>query len=337
MEQLQKLCTFYGISGDEGRVRDYIRVHAERYASEVRVDAMGNLLVLKKGMHPGAARLVCAHMDEVGLMVTSITKEGFLRCCTVGGVDARVLPGKPVRVLTRAGELPGVIGAKAVHLTEKEERQNAILLNDLTVDIGAADEAEADGLVQVGDYVGFVGPFAPFGDGLIRARALDDRAGCSILLSLLRQELPYDTWFGFTVQEEVGTRGAQVLCDALSPAWALVLETTTCADLPGVGEGERVTRLRGGAALSLMDKNAIYDRALIARAKELAEQNHIPMQLKQSTAGGNDAGALQRSNRGIAVCALSVPCRYLHAPHTVIARSDYDAVQALALALLQQN
>ena len=239
LEMLKELCTLEGVSGDEDRVRDWIAQRARPCADQVRTDALGNLIVWKKGKKStGNKLMLCAHMDEVGLIVTRATEEGFLKFDFVGGVDRRVAIGKPV--VLGPDRIPGVIGLKAIHLVSREERQKAPKTDALYVDIGADSREEAVKLVPLGTYGAFVCQPEPFGDGLFKARAIDDRIGCAVMLTLLQEELPLDVTFAFTAQEEVGTRGAFGAAFSVTPEVALVLETTTAADSPSVEEHRRV-------------------------------------------------------------------------------------------------
>ena len=204
IETLKTLCALSGVSSFEDEVRDYIKGRVAPHADDVRVDAMGNLIVFKKGAKStGNKLMLCAHMDEVGLIVRTITDEGYLKFACVGGIDRRVLLGKPVAV--GPGKVPGVIGLKAIHLTTPEERKKVPRLEDYYIDIGAKDRAEAEGLVGLGDCGVFVGDIVEFGDGMLKAKAIDDRVGCAVLVKLLEEELPMDCTFVFTVQD--GGRG----------------------------------------------------------------------------------------------------------------------------------
>ena len=206
IETLKTLCALPGVSSFEDEVRDYIKGRVVPYADDIRVDAMGNLIVFKKGAKStGNKLMLCAHMDEVGLIIRSITEEGYLKFACVGGIDRRVLLGKQVVVGER--KVPGIIGLKAIHLTTAEERKNVPRLEEYYIDIGAKDKAEVEGLVSLGDCGVFISDIVEFGDRMLKAKAIDDRVGCAVLVKLLEEELPMDCTFVFTVQEEVGTRG----------------------------------------------------------------------------------------------------------------------------------
>ena len=330
LDRLREICSVNGASGDEGRVRDYIK--ARIAADEIITDNLGNLLVFKRGKRsPKSKIMFAAHMDEVGFMITDITDEGFLRFGAVGGIDPRVVLG---RGLELANGVKGVVGTKAVHQQSAEERKKAPDFEELMLDIGAADRADAEKYAARGDYAYFCDDFFGFGDGLIKGKAIDDRAGCLIMMDMINSTLEYDAWFAFTVQEEVGTRGAKAAAFTIAPDISFILETTTACDISGVGGDKRVCALGKGAVVSYMDMGTVYDRELYRLAFELAEQNGIPVQTKTLVAGGNDSGAIHVSRGGVRTCALSLPCRYLHSPSCVIKESDFGAVKALAEKML---
>ena len=313
IETLKTLCALNGVSGDEDAVRDYLRTQAEPYADAIRTDALGNLIVFKRGRKAtGNKLLLCAHMDEVGLIVTRATEDGFLKFDFVGGVDRRVVLGKPVEL--GPDRVPGIVGMKAIHMLTAEERKKVPKTDSLYLDIGAASREEALAKVPLGTYGAFVGEPEVLGDGFLKSKAIDDRVGCAILLELLREELPLDVTFAFTAQEEVGTRGAFGAAFSVTPEIALVLETTTAADLPEIEGARRVC-----APETL---------------RRLAEERNIPWQTKEYIAGGNDARTIQRSKTGVRVAALSAAVRYLHAPASVGSLSDFENMLELTRAFL---
>lgn len=333
LELLKELCRLNGVSGAEDPVRNFIQTQAQPYADSLRSDALGNLIVFKRGKKStGNKLLLTAHMDEVGVIVTRITEEGFLKFDFVGGVDRRVAIGKPV--VLGENEIPGLIGLKAIHLVSSEEEKKVPKTDALYIDIGAKDREEAEKLVSPGTYGSFVGPPQEFGQGFLKAKAIDDRIGCAIMLELLKEDLPLDVTFAFTAQEEVGTRGAFGTAFSVSPEVALVLETTTAADLPGVEGARRVCAPGKGPVISYMDGATIYDRDLFENLRRLAEEHGIPWQTKEYIAGGNDARTIQRSRSGVRVAALSAAVRYLHAPATVGSLADFENMWKLTRLFL---
>ena len=266
------------------------------------------------------------------MIIKKITEDGMLKFGFVGGVDPRVVIGRPVRF----GDVPGVIGIKAVHLTTAAERRTMPKTKNLYIDIGATSRAAAEKLVSLGDYGVFDSAATEFGDGLIKAKAIDDRVGCAALLRLLEDEPPVDTWFCFTVQEETGLRGAASMAFALDPGFAMVLEGTTAADLAEVKGADAVCRVRGGVVLPFMDGATIYDAALFELLRDACTKRGIPWQTKTRVAGGTDAGRIHRSRAGVRVCAAAAPVRYIHSPSSVAAKADCEAVLAAARAFLEE-
>ncbi len=321
LDTVKTLCYLSGVSGSEEEVREYLLERALPYGDEIRTDAMGNLLVFKRGTQPGGKTLMlCAHMDEVGLIVTYIEPSGFLRFDCVGGIDRRVLLGKKIYI--GRDRVAGVIGTKAYHLSSAEERKKVPAVGELYIDIGAVSGEMAARLVEPGDTAVFDDAVAELGSDYLKAKAIDDRAGCAVLLKILEQDLPCDCWFAFTCQEEVGTRGAAVAANQLQPDLALVIEGTTAADLPGVSGGNRICALGDGVVIPFMDRGTAYDRELWGLLRRLAEENGIPWQTKRKIAGGTDASAIQRSGAGVRVAALACPVRNIHTPASIAHKGD---------------
>ncbi len=330
INRLREICSINGTSGDEARVREFIKSNIK--ADMAAADPLGNLIVLKKGKRtPKNKIMFAAHMDEVGFMITDISEDGFLSFDAVGGINPAVVLGRALRLESGAC---GVVGTKAVHQQSAEERKKIPEIRDMLLDIGATSARDAEKIAARGSTAYFDTDFFEFGDGFVKGKAIDDRAGCLIMMDMINSDLEYDTWFAFTVQEEVGTRGAKAAPYSIGPDIAFVLETTTACDISGVSGAKKVCELGKGAVISYMDKGTVYDRELYALAFETAKANNIPVQTKTLVAGGNDSGAIHVSTRGVRTCAVSVPCRYLHSPSCVIKMSDFFAVKALAEKLL---
>ena len=329
---IEKLCALPGVSGCEDAVREAI-LQQIRQDCTCKVDALGNLLAFKKGARrPGKTILLSAHMDEVGLIVTSVEENGLLRFATFGGIDKRTIVGRAVQI----GKTPGVIGCKPVHMRTSEEKDKAVPLDGLYIDIGAKDREEALSLVSLGDRAVFISHYCEMGDGYLRGRALDDRIGCALLVELAKSPLPYDTWFAFTVQEETGCTGAITAAAQVCPEIGIAVETTTACDIPGVEEGRTVCKLQHGPVVSHMDRGTLYDMKLYARALEIAQARGIPCQTKEGVYGGNESRSVQVAGSGAQVLAVSVPCRYLHTPSCVAHRSDIGHTLALLQALVEE-
>lgn len=335
LETVKNLCALSGVSGWEDEVRDYILDKAMAYADEIETDAIGNLLVFKKGAKtPKEPVMICAHMDEVGVIITGYGEDGYLRFDFVGGVDRRVVLGK--RVYVGPDHIPGVIGLKAIHLTPKEERETVVpKLENLFIDIGAESEEEAKSKVKLGWRGTFDAGITEFGDGFIKAKALDDRVGCAAMLKLLEQDLPMDTWFSFNVQEEVGCRGGGTSADRIKPAFAIVIEGTTAADVGGVEHGKEVCYLGRGVVIPFMDGGTIYDHNVWRFVTDIAEKNGIPWQTKERIAGGTDASAIQRRGIGSKVITMSAPLRSIHSPASVGKISDIEPMPVLCMKVLE--
>lgn len=334
IETLSALCALPGVSGREDAVRDYIRRHAEGYADRIETDPMGNLMVFRKGERSDKTLMLCAHMDEVGLIITGITGDGYLKFDFVGGIDRRVVMGK--RVYIGDDLIPGVIGVRAHHLAKGDSEKNIPSVTDLYIDIGAGSAQAAKELVALGD----VGTFAPdgvvFGHGLMKAKALDDRLGCAVLMELMEQKPACDAWFVFTAQEEVGTRGAGTAAYRIRPDAALVVEGTTAADLPGVPSHKTICKVGAGAVMPFMDRGTIYDRKLRQMLIDLAQKHEIPWQTKEMIAGGTDASVIQRSVGGIPVVGVAAPLRNIHSPASIGNIADFEAVRKLAELFIEE-
>ncbi len=332
LDTLRDLCLINGISGDEKRVRDYIISRIDGKC-EYRVDPMGNLLAFKKGRSPAKNKvMISAHMDEVGFIVTYICDNGYLKFTNVGGVDPKVAVGRTVKV----GSATGVIGNKVLHLTKGDEEKAVPSLDKLYIDIGAENKEEAEKYVSVGEPVYFVSDFVTFGENKIKAKAIDDRFGCAIMIKLIESELEYDCNFAFLVQEEVGCRGAGPAVFSIRPEYAIVLEATTASDIAFVSNENAVCRQGEGAVVSFMDRSTVYDTELFKGAFELAKKKGIKIQPKTTVAGGNDAGTIHKSCEGVRTIAVSLPCRYIHSATSVGDTKDMEECFRLAQALFEE-
>lgn len=331
---LKDLCLLNGTSGDEVRVRDYIINEIKEY-STYEVDNLGSVIAYKKGKKkPNKTVCINAHMDEVGFIITGITSDGYLRFAPVGGIDTKVCLDRAVTV--GENRINGVIADKAYHLLEDSEKDKAPSFDNLLIDIGAKNEIEAQSVVSLGDFAYFESDYTELGNGYIKAKALDDRIGCMLMIELIKSELEYDTVFCFNVQEEVGLRGSKCTSFAVGADISIVLEATTAGDLDGVTGADRVCVLGNGGVVSFMDNRTIYDRELYKLAMNTASENNIPVQTKTAVAGGNDAGSIQTSGKGAKVMALSLPCRYIHSPSSVVKKSDIDNTRKLLKEILKK-
>ncbi len=329
---LKELCKINGASGDEKRVREYIIEKISGHC-EYSVDALGSVIVFKKGRNTPARKImISAHMDEVAFIITDITDDGYLKFQCVGGISAGAVIDREIEI----NGVKGVIGAKAVHLLSGDEKNKVPEISEMYIDIGAESKNEAQSVVSRGDFAYFSCDYSDFGNGLIKAKALDDRIGCMLMIELICSDLEYDTYFCFNTQEEVGLRGAVCTSYSVQSDISVVLEATTAADLCGVKGADRCCVLGEGPVVSFMDGRTVYDSELYALAFAVAEQNNIKIQTKTLIAGGNDAGAIQTSGRGSRVIAVSLPCRYIHSAAGVVNKSDIENTRKLLYALLPE-
>lgn len=333
LDLLKLLCDANGISGDENNVREIIINEIKDYVAEYKVDNLGNIIAFKKGKkRPFKKLMISAHMDEVGFIVTDITSDGLIKFNEVGGIDRRVLPGRRVIINNKT---VGVIGVKPIHLCDNDEKNKIPEYSSMYIDIGADSKEEAEKNVSLGDSVNFEAYYEDNGC-TIKSKALDDRAGCFIMIEMIKSDLEYDTYFTFVTQEEVGLHGSKVAAYSVAPDFALVIESTTAADIPKISENKQVCNVENGAVIAYMDRRTIYDIGLINLSKELADLNNIKLQFKRSVAGGNDAGSIHESRGGVRTLAVSLPCRYLHSRISLISKSDLDDVYKL-VSLLSEN
>jgi tetrahedral aminopeptidase len=320
---LKQLSEAIGISGAEDQVRALVLGAVRGHVDEARIDALGNVIVCKRGGQPGSMPvLLGAHMDEIGLMVVGHDGEGYLRVRPVGGIDTRLLPG----VLLQVGpeRIAGVIGLKPVHLLEDDEEERIPRIEQLAVDIGAKSKEEAAKLAPLGTLCAFGTCYRELGP-TVSGKAFDDRAGCAVLIELLLSEpFPCDLYGVFTVQEEVGLRGARVAAFAVEPACAFVLEGTIADDLPKDKESSPTTMLGKGPAITVMDRSFIADRRLVQLLTGTGDALGIPYQIKQPGIGGTDAGAIHAVREGVPSVAVAVPCRYIHSPVSMLNLDDFN-------------
>lgn len=330
-ELLKTLCALDGPSGNEDAVREFIMAQISPYC-DAKVDCMGNIIAFKKGKNaPEYKVMLDAHMDEVGVIVKEITDSGFLKFETVGGIETESLMCKRVRF----GRTVGVIGAKPIHQSSREERKKLPPEDSLYIDIGANDKEDAERVISLGDIGTFVGEWADLGEGIFRSKAIDDRVGCAILIDMLKQDAEYDFYATFTVGEELGLRGAKTATYTLDPDFAIALECTTAADTHS-NSGNKVCETGKGVVLSFMDRATLYDRKLYDFTLNLAKEKGIAVQIKKAVAGGNNAGAIHLTKGGVKTVTLSLPGRYIHSSSTVGSEFDLLSQRSLAEALLSE-
>lgn len=321
---LERLCNACGLAGQEDEVRDLLREELQAHVDQIWTDALGNL-IMRKGNGPTRIMLD-AHMDEVGFLVGEITEKGFLKLKKVGGLDDRVLPGRAVWVGPQ--RIPAVIGAKAFHLTGGDERNKVLPFGEMAIDLGCTSKAEAEALgIELGAPVYFATAAERWGEGILKAKAIDDRVGCYIAAEILKQPVPEGVTLlvSFSVQEEVGLRGAKVSAYNLQPHVGIALESTVAADVAAVSPGDTVTNMGEGPAITLYDAAGIPNLEVQQGLIQVAQQHGIKHQFRRVVGGGNDAGAIALQGGGAPVCAVSIPTRYFH---TNAALCNLDDVQA---------
>jgi putative aminopeptidase FrvX len=326
---IEALCNERGVSGDEARVAQLIKRRLDGKLG-VEFDRLGNLIATTPAVPAKNKVAVFAHMDEVGMLVTHITEKGYLLFSPIG-MEAQILHGR--RVLIGDAGLPGVVGAQVWHHLDPEQRKAPVKLEELYIDIGAKDREEAQSMVSVGDCVVVDEAFCRLGESQIAARALDNRIGCAILIKLLAA-LDCPVTGVFSCGEESSMYGARAAANLVAPDIALILETTTAGDIPGVDDDKAVCRLGGGAVVPFADRASLYDRQLFDLAFETAAACGIPIQTKHGIYGGNEARAVMPAGEGVRVVCISVPCRYLHSSSCIADLGDVDAALSLAAALL---
>jgi endoglucanase len=321
---LRDLSEAMGVSGEEDEVRDLILRAIEGYVEDIRIDALGSVLAVKRGTgRGGLCVMAAAHMDEVGMMVIGCDGDGMIRFRAVGTLDARILPGTRTRV--GPDRVLGVVSWVPAHLNEGDD---TVAIERLRIDIGASNRDSAQSAARPGDRIAFDSRLVELGPS-VRGKALDDRAGCASLIALVQGDpFPFDLHVAFTVQEEVGLRGAQVAAQLIQPDCAFVLETTVCHDLPqdpDAPDQTTITRMGGGPAITVMDNSIISDPRLVQHLVRVAEAESIPHQFRSPQhAGGTDAGAIHRTNAGVPSVVVANPCRYLHGPHSIMSLSDFE-------------
>lgn len=319
---IKDLCSLEGVSGREYDVRDYIlnKLKGSPSVTDITVDPLGNIIANVTGKSRANQKLMfAAHMDEVGFIITGVTDEGFLSFSSVGGIDQSVIYGRRVVVNGHCG----VIGGKAVHQLKGDDKKKSVPLDKLLIDVGADSKEEALKIAGPGDVAVFESEYREIGN-LIKAKALDDRAGCALLLKLAENTPEYDITLAFTVQEEVGLRGAKTAAYGISPDVAVVVDSTTAADTAGVSEQKQVCCVGKGPVVSFMDNRTLYDKKLFDLVLDTAKSINIKSQVKSAVAGGNDAGAIHLTKCGVKVAAVSLPCRYLHSASCMISMEDAE-------------
>ena len=333
---LKELSNAIGISGEEDEVRKIVVDAIQPHVTDLQVDSMGNVTALQKGtQYPEYTVMIAAHMDEIGLMVTAVESNGLIQFTNVGGIDVRILPGLRVKVGKK--KAPGVILWKPIH---KGRSMTVVDIESLRIDIGSTDKNGVD----LGERIAFDSLYTEMSEKIVRGKAFDDRVGCSILIDILQKgPYPVTVAAAFSVQEEIGLRGAQIAAHRLNPDAAIVLEGTTAHDVPNpnmeIDAGDLPPnfgcKLGAGAVLTLMDASMITDPRVLGFLRATADTHNIPYQLKTIRGGGTDGGRIHLTHTGVPTMVISTPCRYIHSPMALMNTDDYKHVLHLSQAVLQ--
>ncbi len=337
MKLLKELCETPGIPGREEKLRAIVRREMEGVVDEMRVDALGNLICVKRAA--GKRRLmIAAHTDEIGFMVSHVDDKGFIRLVPLGGHDPRNMVAQRVTVQGKR-DLIGLLypGQKPTHLLTDEERKQQPKVSDFFVDVGLPGEKVKE-LAPVGSPVTLLRDFAEIGDS-VSCKAMDNRLAVYIMIRAMQQakRFAFETYAVATAQEEVGLRGAQVSAFGVEPDVGVALDITLAVDIPGVPEHERVTQLGGGTAIKLLDSSHIAHPGLVEAFRSLAERRGIPYQWEILPRGGTDAGTMQRIRAGVPVITLSTPTRYVHTSMEMVSRADIEASVGLMTAFIEEG
>jgi len=339
VEVLEKLSNACGVAGREEEIRELMLKMLKPHVDEVKEDKLGNVIGMKKGKKSAPKVMLAAHMDEIGLMIKTISKEGFLQFTKMGGIDDRILLAQKVLVYTEKGSLHGIIGSKPPHIQKEEERKKIMGYDELFIDIGAESEVEARKMgVKIGDTVGFDSKFAKIGKDLVIGKALDDRVGCAVMIEAMKRLKKADcTVFAVgTVQEEVGLRGAATSAFGIAPDVGIALDVTVAGDTPGVREFEAPVKMRKGPSLSVADAGLITHPKVLRLLVDVAEKNKIPYQLESGLAGSTDAARISLTREGVPSGVISVPTRYIHNPVSMLCLKDVEDAVKLTVAAVQE-
>jgi len=339
-EVLEKLSNACGVAGKEDEVRNLMIELLKPYVDEVAVDKLENVIGIRKGKEDAPKVMLAAHMDEIGLMVKTISKEGFLRFTKIGGIDDRILLAQKVKVYTEKDSLDGIIGSKPPHIQKEEERKKIVTYDELFIDIGAENTEEAKKMgVRIGDYIGFDVKFARIKNDTVMGKAFDDRVGCAVMIETMKQlEHTECTVYAVgTVQEEVGLRGATTAAFGIYPDVGIALDVTVAGDVPGVKESEAPTKLKKGPSLTVADYGLITHPKVLRLLVSVAEENNIPYQLETGIAGSTDAARISMTREGVPSGVISVPVRYIHSPAGILSLKDAEYAAKLTAAAIPET
>ena len=338
-ENLEKLSNACGVAGREEQVRNLMIKMLKPYADEVKLDRMENVIAIKKGKTTAPKVMLAAHMDEVGLMVKTITKDGFLQFTKMGGIDDRILLAQKVSVLTEKAALPGVVGSKPPHIQKEEERKKIVTYDEMFLDVGAEDREDAKAMgVKIGDPVAFDVEYVKLGKDAVMGKAFDNRAGCAVMVETLKQleETDCTVYAVGTIQEELGLRGAATATFGVDPDVGIALDVTIAGDTPGVREFDTTVKMGKGPALTVSDSGLITHPKVLRWLIDTATQNSIDYQLETGLLGTTDAARMALTRQGVPSGTISIPARYIHSPVGLISLKDAENCAKLAAAAVQK-
>jgi len=336
LEQLSNAC---GVTGREDEVRKLLKTMLKPYVDEIKEDKMGNVIGIKKAKKKAPKVMLAAHMDEIGLIVKNITKDGFLQFAKLGGIADRILIAQRVLVHTRKGKKPGIIGSKPPHIMKDEERKKVITTDNLFIDVGATNKKDAQKMgIKVGDVVSFDTKFVKINKDVVLGKAFDDRVGCCLLVEVMKQLKNVDctVYAVGTVQEEVGLRGATVSAFQIYPDLALAVDVTVAGGVPGVREVEAPVKMKEGPVIGVMDAGLITHPRVLSLLVDAAEKAKIKYQLETGLAGATDAARIALTREGVPSGVLSIPTRYIHSPSSMLSLSDVQKATKLAVAAIKE-
>jgi len=338
VDVLERLSNACGVAGREEEVRALMKRFLKPSVDEIREDKLGNVIGIRKGKKNAPAVMLAAHMDEIGLMVKNITKEGFIQFAKIGGIDDRILIAQKVVVHTDKGPLTGIIGSKPPHILKEEEKKKVIEAENLFIDIGASDKEEAQKMgVRVGDPVSFDIKFARVGKDAVVGKAFDDRVGCAALIETMKRlpEVDCTVYAVGTIQEEVGLRGATIAAFQLYPDVGVAIDVTIAGDIPGVKEVEAPIKMRKGPSLTVADRGLITHPKVLRMFIDAAKESKVPYQLESGLEGSTDAARIALTRGGVPSGVISIPTRYIHSPASMLSLRDVENAVKLAVTAVK--
>ena len=334
-ENLEKLSNASGVVGREDEVRNLMSKLMKPYADKVYLDKLENVVAVKQGKKKTPKIMLAAHMDEIGLMVKTVNKEGFIQFAKMGGIDDRLLLAQKVILQSSKGPVHGILGSKPPHIQKEEERKKIVTFDELFIDIGAESKEDVAKMgVRVGDPIVFDEEFVSIGKDLVIGKAFDNRIGCAIMIETLKllKDTDCNVFAVGTVQEEVGLRGAATAAFGVDPDVGLALDVTVAGDVPGVREFDSSVKMGKGPALSVTDAGLITHPKVLRILLDTAEENKISYQLETGLMGTTDAARISLARQGVPCGTVSVPARYIHSPIGMINLRDAEASAKLTAA-----